>query len=257
MIAVERIQQIEEVLKEKGFVEVEQLAAMLGVSAMTVRRDLDKMCKSGIVERCHGGAILRNNIKTESMYVAKKLVSKKAKTKIAAKALELIQDNSFILLDAGTTSYELATMLVARSDLTVLTNDLRIASLLAESSNEVILLGGIVQHETHSILGSMTSNALDNFRVDITFVGTSSVDGDFNSLTPTLEKVDLKRNMMRIAQETYLLADNSKFYKSSLYKICSLSAFTGVISDRKFSDSEKLLLEEKKIHIISCEEEHP
>lgn len=251
MMAAERTTKILEIINATGAVKVEQLAKELGVSEMTIRRDLEKCDKNGSLQRCHGGAILKSNIQREMDYDEKRQTHQGAKRHIAAACAQMVEEGSTVYLDAGTTTFEIAQLIQSISNLTILTNDLLIAASLLKSDVELIVLGGEVQKSTGSMIGNIAQQIMENMRVDISFMGTMSIDDSFNSLSPTIEKAFLKRMITQNSNKSYLVADASKFSQQALIKINSLSDYTGVVTNKEFTSAELRLIREKNINIIS------
>ena len=176
------------------------------------------------------------------------------KKKIAAEALLFIKNGMTILLDAGTTNYELAKFLVESSikDLVIITNDLKIASVLAEKQLfQIVMLGGIIENENILTCGSMAVSMLKDFEIDACFVGTQSISDKFEIRTPNIAKVELKRTYIEKSQQRFLLADSTKFEKSKLYKICDLKDFHYIITDKKIGLSEKNYIKKHKLEWLS------
>ena len=115
---------------------------------------------------------------------------------------------------------------------------------------KLIVLGGEVQKSTGSMLGAITQQVMDMMRVDISFMGTMSVDETFHSLSPTIEKAFLKRMITQNSNKSYLVADASKFRQQALIKINHLSDYTGVVTDKAFTPAEQTLLRESRIVLI-------
>lgn len=249
MLQHQRQNHILEQIKILGAIQVEQLAQEMDVSTMTIRRDLTKLAKEGHILRCYGGALQKEEIP----YREKKSTNEKAKTLIAHTAKKLIEKENTIFLDAGTTAYYLAVELQTRADLTIVTTDMEIAQLLKNAAPTLILCGGQVQKTTGSLYGFFTNQMITSMRFDIAFVGSACIDEDFNSLTPTIEKAELKQLATKHAKKSYLMVDASKFYKQAMTKINSLSDYTGVITEKKFTSQEKKILFKKNITVINAE----
>jgi len=237
----ERILKIKDILEKEQSINVEEISKLFGVSSMTIRRDLNKLSSSDDrVKRCHGGAVLLRDIKTEDDFSEKLFKNTAGKARIAARALELIHDNDVIYLDAGTTTYELAKKITDSTlNITVITNDLEIArTLLGTERINVIVVGGVIEKQTYCTLGSIAENVLRNIKPDIAFMGCTAVDENFDVLTPTIEKVALKPLVLKNSVKSYLLVDQNKFYSHSTYIIYSFTDFSGVITDKRFSPAE-------------------
>lgn len=250
MLPLERIDKIMEILNEQGSVTIEKLAQTMDVSEMTIRRDLEKCKRLGTVHRCHGGAVLKNELVSEMSYEEKAGENRQIKHQLATCCVSLVAPHSTIYLDAGTTTHAIAEHICHIPGLTVVTNDLNIASFLTKTQVEIIVLGGTVQSSTCSMQGSVTRHFLDDIRISIAFLGAMSINDDFDTLTPTLEKAFLKRQVVASANESYLVADSSKFHRQALYRINSLADYTAVITDAQFGEEEKRVIKEKEIKII-------
>ncbi len=246
MLAAERQAKIIELIHEKGSVQVEELAQSLNVSAMTIRRDLLKLEESGRIERCHGGAVAKQEI----AYADKQIRYKREKSKIAEKCSELVSSGDTVFLDAGTTTYEIAKRICNIHGLTIITNDLEIAQIVKNSTAELIVCGGVVQKSTGSMLGYYATQLLKDFRFDAGFFGAASINNRLEVMTPTVDKAFLKREAVCRCEKAYLAVDMSKFGKQSIVKINSLGDYTATVTNRMFSLEEQEAIEKKKISII-------
>lgn len=246
MLAAERWEQIEALINHRGSVQVDELAQQFSVSPMTIRRDLVQLQKAGKLERCHGGAVA----KKEVAYAEKQISQKKEKRRIAKKCASYVKMGDNIFLDAGTTTYEIAKILKEREGLFIVTNDLEIATLLKDSKAELFLCGGIVQKETGSISGVYACRMLENFKFDIGFFGMAAINDDFEAMTPTENKMWLKRQALSQCRQSYLAVDSSKFGRQAARKINHLRDYTGVVTDRNFSEEEQIHLQELGINVI-------
>lgn len=212
---------------------------------MTVRRDLDQCQREGRLRRCHGGATIISEAVAELAYEQKLNVHMDAKRALARLAGSIVRPGMTVFLDAGTTTACVAEELVNISDLTVITNDLKIAQILLPTDVELVIPGGYVQKQTGSMLGSLTLEQLRDLRADVAFVGAACIDERMDTLTPTQEKVLLKREIRRMSQKCYLIADASKFHRYAIYRIDPLSIYDGVITNAALTDEEKQLLGSK------------
>ena len=251
MLPAERMTKIISLLNGSGSVRVDTLAKKFGVSEMTIRRDLEKCKKLGRIHRCYGGAIFRSEVINELNYDDKLLAHQSEKEKIAEYCAALVKEGSSVYLDAGTTNLAIAEAISGIPNLTVITNDLKIALLLSHCPVELIVIGGTVQTSTFSMLGPLTVSQLERMHVSVAFVGVSSINEEFEVSTPTFEKVFLKRAINNSASEVYLVTDFSKFHKQALHKINSLSDFTAVITtEAEFSEEDKKLMAKKHINMV-------
>ena len=247
MLAEERISKIIGIIKSKGTVRVDELARELDVSLMTVRRDLERLKNEGVLERCHGGAIL----KKEVSYKEKQTLQIDKKIKIAQRCAKLVRKGDTVFLDAGTTTYEIAKQICDIPSIAIITNDIEIARFLLETNVHLILCGGTVQKSTGSMVGDFAIQMMEDVRTEIAFIGAASIDDEFNVLTPTSNKAVFKRTACKYANRSYLVVDSTKFGKQALLKVNHLSDYTGVITDRVFSDKENEKIKKNNINIIS------
>lgn len=251
MLQAERMQLILERAQEQNFVTVEELSQLCNVSLMTIRRDLNTMCEQRLLERCHGGARIPEDTIMEIDYNIKKEYHREEKQRIARKAMDLISDHDTIYLDSGTTIGEIARLLCEDSKhLSVVTNELNIATILTDSDVDLTILGGTVHKKTKSVMGHAGEEFLRQFRFSKAFLGTSSVNYNFEVFSPTPDKAYLKKTVMGLASKVYLVVDSSKFYTQAMCLVGSLSEFAGVITDKKFNEKEWEKIRELNINVI-------
>lgn len=246
MLPAERHLKIIEIISKSGAVQVEELARVLDVSLMTIRRDLEKLKQEGRIDRCHGGAI----IKREVPYTEKQALEKEEKHRIAEHCMSLVKKGNVIFLDAGTTTYEVAKLIKDVPNITVVTNDIEIARLLLSSTVNLIICGGTVQKSTGSMVGALSNQMMENIRLDVAFMGAQTIDEHFNVMTPTVDKAILKQTICRNSKEKYLVVDRSKFARQALIKINDLSSYTAVITNKKFTPEEEKKLRDMRVTII-------
>lgn len=247
MLPAERHLKIIEIISTNGSVQVDELAKILDVSLMTIRRDLEKMRQEGKIDRCHGGAI----IKREVPYTEKRSLETEEKNKIAEQSMKLVRKGSVVYLDAGTTTYEIGKAIKDIPNLTIITNDIEIAKLTLDTSANLILCGGMVQKSTGSMIGAMANQMMDNLRIDIAFIGAQSIDDHYNVLTPTMDKAIMKQTICKNSKEKYLVVDSSKFGRQALIKINHLSDYAAVITNKKFTQEEEKKLKEMRVTVIA------
>lgn len=249
MLAKERQSKIVELTRKFGSVEVDKLAEELKVSTMTIRRDLIKLEEENQIKRCHGGAVITEEITYENKQSAnnyeKKVIAKKCKT--------LVSVGSTVFLDAGTTTFEIAQEIKNIPEILIITTDLRIASYLSDEGAKVIICGGTIQKNTGYVYGYYAIQMIKDIRFDIGFFGVAIIDNDFQVLTPTEDKIFIKREAKNQCDKTYVVADQSKFEKKSAVKVNNLSEYTGIITTKKFNKTENNKIIKSGISIINAE----
>ena len=205
-------------------VSISKLARDFGVSDMTIRRDLAALEKQSDIQRTHGGAMLTERMVLEFDYRERRAVNHAEKHAIALEARKLVQPGHRLLLDSGTTTFELATLLKDATDLTVITRSLAVASELQHVAGvKVILLGGIMREGSPDLTGPVTEHSLELFAADIAFQGADAIglDGSIYNADLRLARVD--RVMRRIASRCCILADHTKIGRTALGRNGSLA----------------------------------
>lgn len=226
---------LEEVLKN-GTVTVHDLSQKFNVSYETIRKDLNYLSEKEQLVKSHGGAIANQN-SIENPFTLKKEENIDRKQSIAKKALNLIPNGASIILGTGSTVFELAKLLVLRSNLKIITDLIPAASYLQTSNNEVYFLGGKLRQKSSSVYGNWTEQALDQINVDISFLGTDGFQGFRGPTTPSYSDSSIERKMIKHSNKSYILADTTKFERKSLYEITSWENITGIITNYDISKS--------------------
>lgn len=243
MYAEERRRAIIERARQDGRVEVAALAEQLSVTHETVRRDLTNLERRGILRRVHGGAIPVERSAGEPALSEKSGVMLAEKRRIAKAALELLPEAGTVLLDAGSTTGELATLFPDR-ELTVLTNGLPIANtLLARPSLDVHLIGGRLRGRTMATVDRWALSALDDLRVDVAFVATNGLSAVRGLSTHDPAEAQVKAAMLEVARESVLVADNTKVGAEQLIRYATLDRIDVIISDSGLDDERAEELE--------------
>jgi DeoR/GlpR family transcriptional regulator of sugar metabolism len=228
------------------------LAEEFEVTTVTIRRDLDNIEADGLCIRKRGGAIRVNpGVTMEMPYDIKRHDMVNEKDRIARKALDLVEDGDTFILDAGSTTYALALLLNSRVQITVVTNDLKIAVKLAENPKiNLICTGGRARTSVYSLQGELAESFIKDIKVDKTFLGADAIHMDGVISNVNIEEVAIKKAMIQAADQTILLADSSKFGKSGFVKICDLSNVDIVITDNGISDDIKEMIQAQNIKTL-------
>jgi DeoR/GlpR family transcriptional regulator of sugar metabolism len=243
MLSEVRLAKLIELLNEKGSVKVSELCEMFRVTEKTIRKDLENLEQRGILKRVHGGAVLIENATSMLPIFKRRVRQQQEKTEIAAEASSLIEDGHIILLDAGSTTLEVAKLIQNRS-LTAVTNDTQISSILAECGNiDLFVLGGYRRKGTYTIVGQSAINMLNELNIDIAFLGCTGIDLDRGLSIFHREEAELKKRMIRAAKRTVLLADHTKFERTALITFAKLEDIDVLVTDSRTSESvlEKII----------------
>lgn len=244
MISDERRARIMKSINEIGYVQIGDLVEKFQVSPVTIRRDLENMEQDGLLIRKRGGAIRRNQgVTMELPYLIKQVENVEIKSAIAEKALAMVEDGFTILLDSGSTTFKLAELIVTKSRISVVTNDLYIATKLAANPDiNLICTGGVARSNVFSLQGMIAESTIKNLRTDITFLGADAIHPDGSIYNVNIDEISVKQAMIESAPKVVLLVDSTKFEVCGFAKICSLSDIETVITDKGISpETEEMI----------------
>jgi DeoR family transcriptional regulator, fructose operon transcriptional repressor len=251
----ERRQRVLDLVSQKGSVALSDLAQAIRVSESTLRRDLDYWHQQGVLKRTHGGAIYLGDSITLPALEERSASQLEEKRAIAQVAAARIRDGDAVLLDGGTTTLEVARLLVGRA-LQIVTNSLPIANLFASShETDLVILGGYVYPKTGVALGPLTVRMMEDVHVHQTVlsVGGLTAKGLFNS---NLLLVETERRMMRCADEVVVVADHTKIGRQNLAFLCELSAVDTLIVDPGLTPAQRDLIGRSDVRLIVAGEAH-
>jgi len=226
MLAVTRKNQIKDIIQEKKSVSVSELALKFSVTEETIRRDLKFLEDEGFLTRTYGGAFIQDGVENEVDLDIRETVYEDSKKAIAKKALELIHNGDTIYLDTSTTAYYIAKA-IWDMNLTVLTNSLLIVDFLSKFENiRIICIGGQFSHKSKSFIGRSTQKVLGYYFVDKTFMSCRSLSMEHGITDSNEETAIIRQNLLDRSNKIYIIADYSKFDKTSFVNICDSTRFT-------------------------------
>jgi len=226
----ERRGRLLDIIRIRGFAALDELVRELGVSESTVRRDLDALEEHGSARRTHGGVLYSGGMPRLAEFDERQPANWAAKRAIAGMAAAVIDDGETVLLDGGTTTYEVARLLVGRS-LQVVTNSLPVANLFAsEARTDLVLLGGYVSPRTGVCLGPYANELLARLHVTTTVLSAAGIseEGLFNA---HLLLAETEQAMLKAASRVMVVADSSKFGRKSLTLVSGLESIDIFVSD--------------------------
>lgn len=232
MLASERHKLILELIEKRSSVSVADLCALIGVSEMTIRRDLRILSSGGLLQRVHGGAVAKRSGSYEPPYLVRGSVNVEAKRAISREAIKLINEGDSLALDVGTTTYEIACGLVGVHGLTVLTASLLIANVLADAPNiRLILTGGILRQQEKSMIGQTAIHAYLDYHVDKAFVGIGGLHLERGLTEYNLDDALVKQALIKNAARVIVVADSSKLQRICFAHVADLAQVHTLITD--------------------------
>jgi len=249
----ERREQIIQRLRQQGSVQVNDLSALFGVSTVTIRNDLAFLEKQGIAVRAYGGALIceGNATGSEPSVEDKSSLNTALKRGIARAAAELIQPGHRVILDSGTTTYEIARMMRHHHDVIVMTNGMNVGTALLEAEGvELLMTGGYLRRQSLSFYGDQAEQSLQNYHFDMLFLGVDAIDTERGVSTHNEDEARLNRRMCEVAERIIVVTDSSKFNRSSLHKIIDTQRIDMVITDEGVPAESLKELQRSGIEVI-------
>ncbi len=234
VFARERQNAIAQIVARSGRARVSALSAQFGVSGVTIRKDLIALETEGRVIRAHGGAIAVNSAPSELAFSLRERMQRESKTRIGAAAAALVEDGETIAVDASTTGLYLVRHLKGRAwtQLTVVTNGIRIASELAgEPGITVLVPGGRLRWEAMSFVGHLGDGLFRRINVGKAMLGAAGISVDAGLTDATEEEAQIKRAMASAAREVIAIVDHTKWGKVAVATFCKLDQLSRIVTD--------------------------
>ena len=253
MLASQRRATILGLVEDSGAVRVSELVDQLGVSDMTVRRDIEQLATEGLVERVHGGALAVGSRSSEEPgFTAKSALMQSQKSAIAQAAAQLVEPGAAIGISAGTTTYEFALAVRSVPDLTVVTNSVPVAQLLHESGTpgQTVVLTGGVRTPSDALVGPVAVAALRMLHVDRLFLGVHGMDARAGLTTPNLVEAETNQALVQTARQVVVLADHTKWGTVGLSTIIPLSSVDLLVTDAGLGPRARTAVSEAGVEVV-------
>ena len=235
MLARHRQSLILQAVRSDGSARVSDLTQQLGVSDMTIRRDLEVLARDGLVEKVHGGAVLPGSHNAhEPAFEDKLVLERPEKTSIARAAAGLVRPGTAIALSAGTTTFALAQCLLDVPGLTIVTNSLRVANLFGNGrgpdGTATVLTGGM-RTASDALVGPVADLTIRSLHFDTLFLGCNGIDTEAGLTTPNLAEAETNRALIKVARRVVVLADHPKWGVVSLASFASVDEIDVLVTD--------------------------
>ncbi len=257
MLARHRQSLILEDVRRAGSARVSDLTQRLGVSDMTIRRDLEALAQAGLIEKVHGGAVLPGVPSShEPGFEAKSVLAKPQKEAIARAAADLVKPGTAIALSAGTTTFALAGQLLDVAGLTIVTNSVRVASIFGARPGgplggtvQVVLTGG-VRTPSDALVGPIADSAIRSLHVDQLFLGCHGIDPAAGLTSPNLAEAETNRAFVLAARRVTVVADHTKWGIVGLSSFAALDEVDTLVTDGQLHPEARALLTEQVGELI-------
>lgn len=232
----ERYEKILEFLEDNSFITVEELSKKLYVSMPTVRRDLNELQRMGLVIRSHGGVMRRSSMTEGQPVMIRSSVHAAEKIRLSQAAAKLLHDNCVIFLDESSTTQHIIEFISDYKNITVVTNSLTVLVQLNRYGIPTYCIGGKLDTDNQSFVGSMAEEMVSRFNIDIMFFSTSGISEKSMIVDYCEGANDLRRRALPYAHKKVYLCDSSKFNKRAAYSLCALSDVDTIITDAPLPD---------------------
>jgi DeoR family fructose operon transcriptional repressor len=248
----DRLQKIIELAKSNNYLQVAELAEVFKVSTMTLRRDLEELEQTEKIQRVHGGARIKEDLKEEAPYIFRTREYSEEKSWIGKKAASLIENGDLIALDVGSTLLEVAKNINSHRKIAVLTHWIPIIQyLISKPGIKTIILGGILRNSELSIVGNLTCDVLRNFHPSKVFLGVSGICAEKGIITDfNMEEVDIKKELIRQGSEVIVVADHSKINKIAPVTVCKTSDIHKLVTDQAITEEELKKLRQTGMEVL-------
>lgn len=251
MAVKERLEMIRQLITAQQKVVVSELSVQFSVTEETIRRDLEKLEREGILTRTFGGAVLNVVSQRESVHFYKRAaIHLKEKKKMAESFEEILNRKTSIATDASTTVMEVVKQLRNSSEVTLLTTSTEIFHELAQTDIHVISTGGVFNKQALSLQGQVAKDNAKKYHVDLLLISCKGLDIGEGAMDSNENEAEIKKIMLGQAAEVALFVDHSKFDRTAFVHLLDLAEIDYLVTDRKPDEKWVRLCEEKGIRLI-------
>lgn len=229
---------------------VSELSDKFNVTEETIRRDLEKLEKEGIVTRTYGGAILNSHTNEDLPFTTRNATNSESKQQIASKALNLINDGDTLMIDPSSTSLELMKLLHQRKNLTIITSSIHILHEFLNTGMQIISTGGTLRPRSMSLVGTNAEDIVKKYNVDKVVLSCKALALGKGIMDSNEAECELKKAMLRQASKVLLLADHTKFDRTAFVKLMDFEDVDVLITDREPEAPWLDMLKEKDIEVL-------
>lgn len=244
---IDRHNSILKLLSKDHETSVKYLADVLNVSSVTIRQDLNLLEHDGLLRRVHGGAVLK-----DADDISNRLgIDYEKKLKIAKRAAGLVSTGETVLIESGSVNALLARELVKIENINILTTNIFIARQFRKNPEaKIILLGGIYQHQSESMVGKITKICIDNINFSKAFIGIDGFTIESGFTSRDFFRAEISTHIVQKCKEVYIVSDSGKFGREAITNICSASDIKHVVTDNQLSEQYLNALKAEGIEVV-------
>jgi len=254
VLAIERRQKIMAMLNENKSVLVPELAKLFNVTEETIRRDLEKLEKEGLLKRTYGGAVLVENYNVDIPFEFRNVTNIEGKKQIALNLIKYIEDGDTLVMDSSTSALQVAKLLKTKKKITVITNSEQIINELKvfEDTIKVISTGGTLRNKSLSLVGPIAEQTLRSLNANKAIISCKGFDIEKGFTESNELEAQVKKLMIEIADKVYMIADHTKMNKTALVNIATLDDVDFIFTDKILPPSQENAIREKNVEIVYC-----
>ena len=249
MSLIVRQQKTLELVRERGYISIDELAQYFDVTPQTIRRDINQLADEGLLRRYHGGAAHDSSVEnTEyNMRVGHMLDEKRI---IAAAVAAAVPDHASLFINIGTTTEAIAHALLNHTGLKIITNNLNVAKILSVKEDfEVLIASGRVRPDG-GVIGQATADFFKQFKVDYALIGISGIDVDGTLLDFDFQEVCVSQEIISSARQVFLAADSSKFGRNAMIRLGSLKQVDCIFTDQQPNAQYQKMIADLDVHLV-------
>ena len=242
-------------VRARGSVSVEALAEQFGVTLQTVRRDVKLLSGAGLLARFHGGVRVPSSTTENIAYRQRQQLNESAKQRIARAVAAAVPHGCSLIINIGTTTEAIARELLHHKGLRVITNNLNVAAILSDNPEcEVIVAGGVVRSRDRGIVGEVTVDFIQQFKVDIGLIGISGIEADGSLRDFDYREVKVARAIIEHSREVWVAADHSKFNRPAMVELARFDQIDSLFTDTAPPLPFPALLAAAGVNCVTCGE---
>ncbi len=255
LIPAQRRERIQEYLTINKIARIADLSAILDASEATIRRDLERLEKEGLLERTHGGAVLSQRVHLEQEYKQRAQRNPEEKRLIGAKAASLIEDGDIVFINSGTTTTQIIRHLQNKTNITIVTNNLAATLESGKVDFDLFLIGGEFKPTSNSVAGSFAIDNLRQIYANKAFISVDGISLKFGCTVPSNAEAEVIRFMIkRTHGPITILADHSKWGVVSPFEIAQIDQINNLITNSSFTQSARDLLADRSVEVIIADD---
>ena len=252
MSLILRQQKTLELVRERGYISIEELAQYFDVTPQTIRRDINQLADEGLLRRYHGGAAHDSSVENTE-YTMRVGYMLEEKLRIAEAVAAAVPDHASLFINIGTTTESIAHALLNHTGLKIITNNLNVAKILSTKEDfEVLIASGRVRPDG-GVIGQATADFFKQFKADYALIGISGIDEDGTLLDFDFQEVCVSQEILSSARQVFLAADSSKFGRNAMIRLGSLKQVDSIFTDQQPNEQYLKTIHDLGVNLVAAQ----